>query len=165
MAELVARLSYDGRFRHVRDVRYFAWRYRSPLHEYRFIYAESERGLEGYAVLGRGVSDLANLRRINIADCEATSPGAYRELLSFALQACHPAEIVTWTATLSDERVASLRELGFGAVDADQTARGLPSILVWPVGEDPSDAEMRIGQRSLLELGNWDLRMAYTGHT
>ena len=46
MAELVARLPYDGRIRHVRDARYLAWRYRNPLRDYRFLYRDGA-GLAG----------------------------------------------------------------------------------------------------------------------
>src|SRR5262249_10682368 len=49
MARLVARLGYDGRIRHVRDAEYFAWRFRNPLHEYRFLYAGGS-DLDGYLV-------------------------------------------------------------------------------------------------------------------
>lgn len=162
MARLIADLPYDGRIRQLRDEPYFAWRYRNPLHEYRFIYAESTHGIEGYAVLGRGLSDLANRRRINIADCEARTPEAYSGLLRFVIHHGSPTDLVTWTATLGSDRLESLRSCGFAAVDQEQTSRGLPSVLVWPVGDE---GDIRFGERSLLDLESWDLRMAYTSHT
>lgn len=50
MAELVARLGYDGRIRHVQDEPYFAWRFQNPRSNYRFLFWDDAR-LEGYLVL------------------------------------------------------------------------------------------------------------------
>ena len=38
MAELVKRLAYDGRLRHIRDKEYFSWRFKNPFKDYRFIF-------------------------------------------------------------------------------------------------------------------------------
>jgi hypothetical protein len=70
MAELVARRPWDGRIRHLRDAEYFAWRFRDPLHDYRFLYWD-DGGLRGYPVLQRYVSDRADHGCVNIADVAA----------------------------------------------------------------------------------------------
>jgi hypothetical protein len=49
-ADVVAQLGPDGRLRHVRDETYLLWRYRDPLHEYRFLVQGADR-LRGYLVL------------------------------------------------------------------------------------------------------------------
>lgn len=162
MASLVAALGYDGRFRQLRDADYFAWRYASPLHDYRFLYADTAAGLAGYVVLERSLSDRANQRRINIADWEADSPALSQRLLDAAIRWARCPELVSWTRTLGDARASSLARTGFRPVDAEQTARGLPSVLVWPIDNSQPDSELAAGGRSLLELDNWDLRMSDT---
>ena len=160
MARLVARLPYDGRFRMVRDERFFTWRYTCPLHDYRFLYATDPDGLAGFLVLERGVSERANSTRVNIADWEARTPEVLERLLVAALDWLRPEELVCWTGTLAPERITCLNRLGFEPVDQEQTARGLPCVLVWPLTSESES--LRIGGRSLLDLANWDLRMAYT---
>lgn len=162
MAALIAGSNHDGRFRQVRDASYFAWRYRNPLHAYRFIYADSPDGLAGYLILERSLSDRANQRRVTIADWEARSDDVLTELLRAAIHWGRPAELVSWTQTLGMARVDCLRHHGFSAVDSEQTARGLPSILVWDVDDTGDDSSFDAGGRSLLNLANWDLRMADT---
>jgi acyl carrier protein len=158
LSALVARLPHDGRFRMVRDERFFEWRYASPLHEYRFLYLDDDSGLAGYLVLERNVSDLANSTRVNIADWEGRTPETLEKLLVGALERARPEELVCWSGTLGAARIACLEKAGFRAIDHQQTARGLPSILVWPLqGDAPY-----VGGRSLLDLANWDLRMTYT---
>lgn len=160
MARLVARLPYDGRFRMVRDERFFTWRYTCPLHDYRFLYATDPDGLAGFLVLERGVSERANSTRVNIADWEARTPEVLERLLVTALDWLRPEELVCWTGTLAPERITCLNRLGFEPVDQEQTARGLPCVLVWPLTSESES--LQIGGRSLLDLASWDLRMAYT---
>ena len=52
MAGLIAGLSWDGRMRHVRNADYLTWRFRNPLHEYRFLFWDDD-ALRGYLVLQR----------------------------------------------------------------------------------------------------------------
>lgn len=162
MAALIEGSNHDGGFRQVRNASYFAWRYRNPLHAYRYIYADSPDGLAGYLILERALSDRANQRRVNIADWEARSDDVLTELLRAAIRWGRPAELVSWTQTLGKARVECLQQHGFSAIDAEQTARGLPSVLVWPIDNAQHDSELAAGGRSLLNLADWDLRMADT---
>ncbi|MCW5569848.1 MAG: hypothetical protein KIT78_02030 [Steroidobacteraceae bacterium] len=50
------------------------------------------------------------------------------------------------------------------AIDAEQTRRGLPSILVWPVDPEVDPHRLSLGGRSWLDLANWDLRLADTSY-
>jgi hypothetical protein len=165
MAQLVAATANDGRIREVRSEQYLQWRFRNPLHEYRFVFAEDAAGLAGYLVLERSRSELANQRRVHIADWEAKAPAALQCLLSAVLECGRPAEIVIWTATLGPERQALLEQHGFAPTDLEQAARGLPSVLVWPVEARADAARLQLGGRSLLDLANWDLRMLSTSLT
>ena len=97
----------------VRDERYFQWRFACPLHEYRFLFAQGSNGLDGYIVLERSRSDLANGTRINIADWEGATPGVLQQLLLRALEWARPEELVTWIETLGPARVRCLLDNGF----------------------------------------------------
>ncbi|MGQ0384099.1 MAG: hypothetical protein ACT4UP_05355 [Gammaproteobacteria bacterium] len=162
MAELIERLGHDGRIRQRRDGAWFAWRYQSPLHEYRFLFAEGARGLAGYLVLERPLSELANPRRIHIAEWEADSPALLDALLDAALNRLRAPEVVAWTRTAGTDRQRALQEAGFAPVDPEQTARGLPSFLVWPLAGSAGPDVQALGGRSLLDLGDWDVRIADT---
>lgn len=159
MARLVATLGHDGRIRQVRDERYLQWRFRNPLHQYCFLYAERAGQLIGYLVLERAATERGNPRRIHVADWEASSAATLEQLLAHAVLHGSPAELVTWTATLGSARTACLARHGFAPTDIDQAARGLPSIMVWPVDTQAPEEQLQLGARNLLQLDNWDLRM------
>ena len=126
----------------------------------------AERGgrLCGFLVIERSLSDLGNVRRSHIVDWEADSAEVCTDLLGFVLDVGRPAELVTWQESGGASERSALEEAGFRPIDAEQTKRGLPSILVWPV--DPADDPQRLclGGRSLLDLANWDLRLADTSY-
>jgi len=164
MAELVATLPCDGRIRRVRDVRYFAWRYANPLHEYRCVYAERNGRLCGFLVVERALSDLANLRRCHIADWDADTAEVSADLLRFVLEVGRPVELVAWRESGGVAERNALESSGFRPIDAEQTKRGLPSILVWPVDPAADPQRLCLGGRSLLDLANWDLRLADTSY-
>lgn len=164
MAALVASLPWDGRIRRRRDAPYLAWRYRNPLHEYRFAYAVRRGRLCGYLVVERARSDLANRRRAHIVEWEAESPEVQADLLREVVEKGQPAELVTWQESAGEMGSRILRESGFHPVDASHTARGAPGILVWPVRLPPEPAALRLAGRALDDLSNWDIRIADTSY-
>jgi hypothetical protein len=157
MAALVAASPYDGRIRHVRDARYIDWRYRNPLHDYRFLYLRDGAALLGYLVLGRALSDYGNGLRVNVVDWEARDDVLAEALLDAALRYGRFAELAAWSATLPEARRRSLLRAGLSPCDREQTERGLPSILIRAV----TGAAQPVG-RDVLSLVNWDLRMVNT---
>jgi hypothetical protein len=163
-AEFIGRLPDDGRIRRVRDAGYLAWRFANPLHDYRCVRAERDGHLRGYLIVERALSDLANPRRCHIADWEADTPETHAELLRFVLDAGRPPELVTWQEACDPGARLALTENGFLPIDAAQRASGLPSILVWPVRADAGPRPLAIGSRSLLDLRNWNLRLADTSY-
>ncbi|MGE5278009.1 MAG: GNAT family N-acetyltransferase [Acidobacteriota bacterium] len=163
MADLVARLPFDGRVRHVRDARYFSWRFRNPTRDYRFLFWEGER-LEGYLVLGTPLADPRPTGRVNIVDWEARDESVREDLLRAALAEGVFPELVTWTATLGPDPRRLLQESGFEPVDAHRTARGIPCILVRPIRQEEPGQEWIVSGRRLLDMANWDLRMIYSMH-
>lgn len=159
MSDLVRRLGHDGRIRQVRDEIYFRWRFENPLAEYRFLYWEEAERLEGYLVLHRGVSDLGDWYRVKIADLEASSRPIRAELLRSAVDHGRFPELVAWAASLAETEAELLRSHGFAPVDAHETTRGCPCILVRPVRDTPPGADWLLGGRRLLDLNDWDVRL------
>jgi GNAT superfamily N-acetyltransferase len=163
MAELVRRLPYDGRIRHVRDAPYLAWRFRKPTGEYRFVYWGGER-LEGYLVLQTHRAIRHWPGRVHIVDWEARDERMRAELLHAAMSCGRFAELVTWTATSTPGVRGLLQDAGFQPVDAEKTARGIPCLLVRPIDQKRLAEDWVIAGRRLLDLSNWDLRLIYSMH-
>lgn len=160
MAELIAALPYDGRIRHVRDEAFLAWRFRNPLHEYRFLFA-GDGALDGYLALQRSVVQATN-PRVSIVDCEARDDDTRCALLDAAIRLGHFSELATWLATLDHGFVSHLEKRGFRPVDPNLTIHGVPCVLVrWTDGERPPETWTAHGV-DLLDLDNWDLRKIYT---
>jgi GNAT superfamily N-acetyltransferase len=161
MAALVEELGYDGRVRHVRDAQYFAWRFRNPLREYRFLYAGGSR-LTGYLVLHRSVSNRDATSPIHLADWEASSSAVAEALLDAALQSGQFPAIVTWGAALPAGTRALLESKGFQPIQRARAARGTYCGLVRPLRSGIPPAQWTLGGRNLLDPGSWDLRMLYS---
>lgn len=160
MADLVARLPWGGGIRHVRDADYLAWRFRNPLHEYRFLFWD-DGGLQGYLVLQRYLSECADQGCVNIADWEAADEHIRSGLLEAALTWGHFARLHAWTVGLSDAIHARLRDHGFVRAEAAvRTQSGGP--LVCRLGEAEPDTPWKLGGRDLLHIADWDLRMLYS---
>jgi hypothetical protein len=158
---LVATLPQDDRIRQRRDEAFFAWRYRNPLHAYRFIVARRDGRITGYLVLQRGLSAYADARRINLVDWACESDEVLAALIETAQRVGGITDLVTWRC--SDAGTAAVFErLGFLPADLHQAQRGLPCILVRAVQQTLAANGLRLGARPLLDLPNWDLRMAYT---
>ena len=161
MADLVERLGHDGRVRHVRDREYLRWRFQNPFSEYRFLYCGEAR-LQGYLVLNRKNSPLADGTRVHIADLVASDDHVRAELLATAITAGRFPELVTWTSSLSDEELRLLKKLGFAPVDPEVTSRGCPCILVRALRDDLPETEWALGGRPLLDAKSWDWRLLYS---
>jgi hypothetical protein len=161
MAGLVERLGHDGRIRYRRDREYLDWRFRDPSKEYRFLYWD-ESQLEGYLVLSKRVTDLGRWQRVYVSDLEATHTSIRTALLSAAMSWGRFPELVTWTASLSDEEIRVLRDQGFAPVDPADTVRGCPCILVRPLGTDARSSEWLLGGRKITDISNWDVRVLYS---
>lgn len=161
MAELVARLGGDGRIRHVRDIEYFAWRFRNPLHSYRFLFSGTDR-LDGYLVLQRSLSNVAYPTRVNIVDWEAVNDRVCADLLHAAVGWGQFPDLRCWTATLPQETVKLLQAQGFRAVSDEGIAARVTSVLVRPVRDELLETDWQLAGRRLLDMNNWDLRMLYS---
>jgi hypothetical protein len=152
MADLVRRLGHDGRIRHVRDAEYLAWRYASPRHEYRFLFAGSEP-LQGYLALQAVRHD--ERRPVAIVDWEAETPAIRQALLRAALERGRFADLRAWTVSLPDDARALLAAAGFVPADHGPLVREGPHLLVHPLGAGAADAR-------LLDRAAWDMRMLYS---
>lgn len=161
MGALIARLPWDGRIRHVRDAEYFAWRFRNPLREYRFLFWD-DGGLQGYLVLQRSLSDRTDQERVNIADWEAADERIRANLLHAALRWGRFAQLHAWTTGASAPARTLLRDCGFVAsAPRDLRARS-SGLLVRRLGDARPDEGWMLGSRDLSNIADWDLRMLYS---
>ena len=71
-------------------------------------------------------------------------------------------ELVTWTASLSEDERSGLASLGFTAVDPEDAARGCPCVLVRAANGGPSTSEWVIEGRPVLDSRSWDVRVLYS---
>jgi hypothetical protein len=161
MANLVGRIGYDGRLRHVRDTRYFEWRFHNPMREYRFLYIGDDV-LDGYLVLSKAIG-LAESSRVCISDVESINSSVQAALLKAAAVAAGAfSELVTWSATVNSEMRSQLRAIGFRPFVWDRAFLGLPCFLVRPIDDERLDEDWCLGQSQLLNLNNWDIRMLHS---
>lgn len=166
MAALVARLPGDARIRHVRDSRYFAWRFGNPLSRYRFLYWTGA-ALEGYLVLQTAARRPAGV--VSVLDWEAPDPEVRAALLHAALAWGRFAEVAIWADSLPPESRAVLREAGFVLVpraaslgQAHRMQVPRPTVLVRALGPAAAAREWTLSGLSVLDLAAWDLRMLYS---
>ncbi len=154
LAELVERIGHNGRIRHVRDSEYFRWRFRNPASRYRFLLWKERARLEGYLVLQSSV--LSDSRQINVVDWQASSGEVRAELLRAAVRSCRFEDLTIWSATLSEDARALLRDAGFRRIVEVSVPR---RILVRSVQDELPGEQWVVGGRRLLDLADWDLRM------
>lgn len=159
MSELVARLGHDGRIRHRRDREYLAWRLRNPLASYRFVYCDGDR-LEGYLVLCAPDTS-ADVPRVKLVDLEASDPAVRAELLRAVIELGRFPELFVWGVCLPPDARSLLADRGFRPVGLDRRAREAPRLLVKSVAQQHPECPWALGDRTLTELTDWDLRMLY----
>lgn len=169
MAELVERIGNDGRIRHVRDQQYFEWRFQNPLSAYRFLYWQGAR-LEGYLVLRTSVYPHRFAEGISIVDWEAANLQVWADLLQAAVLWGNFNKLMIWSANLPAEAKSVLQSAGFElSGEAKSLGRSYRAgadrtgVLVRPVREEMlAETDWVLGDRRLLNLGDWNLRMIYS---
>lgn len=156
MTEIVERINYDGRMRHVRDHQYFEWRYLNPLSRYRFLFWEDIKP-EGYLVLQ--TSRYGTLGQVRIVDLEVTNTKVLRDLLYAIMHWGKFEDLNIWSATLPDETKTVLRNSGFGQPEETNDLEwGHTGLKIRAVDNDLHDADWVLANRRLLDMGAWDLR-------
>jgi hypothetical protein len=159
MAMLASSQGNDGLIRHVRDQRFYAWRFRNPLCEYRFLFMR-RTGLEGYLVLQRGINNNSN--SVCIVDWEATNVKVLAELLQAVIHRGGFRSISIWSTTLSNDIKKMLVNHGFYAAKEHDSLGSdvyFPPVLVKPLRATNG---LLMGRRDLLDMSNWDLRAIYS---
>jgi GNAT superfamily N-acetyltransferase len=159
MAALIERLGHDGRIRHVRDAEWIDWRYRHPLHEYRFLIHETADTMDGFLALRRFVNERPSGRG-HIVDWEASNDTIAGMLLDRAVHWGEFPVLGAWMATMSPSRRRMLEEMGFVPADHVRRARGLPGLLI--TATDGDGAGFLLNGCPMLEQDQWDLRMIYS---
>ena len=160
MAALVEALGHDGRIRHVRDVAWLDWRYRHPVHDYRFLCHESGGTMDGYLVVTRYL-DGRFMGRAQLVDWEAADEAVAAALLDSVVRWAEFPVLSAWNATLTPARRRLLEERGFVPAEPERRKRGIPSLLVTAPGKSDGNGWMLNGC-PMLEQDQWDLRMIYS---
>jgi len=159
MYGLAKRLSGHNGLRHKVDPQYFAWRFRSPLANYRFLLSTNDR-LEGYLVLETS----ANRSKfwVGVVDWAAANSQVLADLLKTAIHWGQFAELRIWSSTLSEEERAVLLAIGFCDLKEPSIKESLPTILVTSTNPDTPPKDWVLDHSPLLELSNWNLRMIHS---
>ena len=161
MAGVVRRIGHDGRIRHVRDESYFDWRFRNPLHDYRFFYV-GEPELDGYMILKRAI-DLGGANpRVCVVDLEAVDDRTRDALLECLTRHDLFEELFVWSATLSGKALDVLSGAGFAATSQRHPAPAMPKVLVRATDATRLAEDWRVEGMRLLETASWDMRMLYS---
>ena len=161
MAELIQRIKHDGRIRHVRDEQYLKWRYMNPLHEYRFVYAGEPR-LDGYLVLKRNISDLADSSEVSIVDWEAINTDLLEKLLQSVLLGGKFNRVVAWEANLSNDFRKILGKYDFKLELQKGVLQQRPALILRSIRDNHDQSRQSIAGRHLLDFSDWDIRMIYS---
>lgn len=158
MANLIARLPWDGRLRHLRESRYLAWRFDDPLSEYRFLYWD-HGGLQGYLILQHKPEMGTEPPVVHIADWEAADDRVRADLLSAALSRGRFPHVEAWTFGADESANPLLRDQGFEPLTPGDVRTRSKSLLVRRLSAAASG--WRCGGRNLLDIADWDLRRLY----
>ncbi len=162
MADLIRRIESDGRIRHVRDQRYFGWRFQDPLCQFRFLYWGPSR-LEGYLILETTGPSLHGIHsRIKISDWEATNVQVFEDLLEAAIRLGEFDEISTWGRAVPGPARNVLDQAGFQPLKVtDGESQYGPTVLVRPTVDERNPAQWSLAGGRLLDAACWDVRPIY----
>ena len=160
MVGLIERIGHDGRIRHVRDASWLDWRYRHPVHEYRFLRHESGGTLDGYLVVMRYRHGRYK-GQAHIVDWEAADDRVAAALLDTVVRWGEFPVLGAWLATASPSRRQMLEAHGFLPGDHKRRARGIPGLIITAPAGSKENGWMLNGC-PMLDQRQWDLRMIYS---
>ena len=164
MAALVAIRPGGAPIRSVRDESFFEWRFRNPRAAYRFLYWD-DTDLRGYLTLAAGLSYEADrlYPTVRILDWEAGNAEIESELLATALAWGRFSSLETWSAGLSEHAGELLEGYGFRPSHKDPSFSDPGAhLLVRPTRSPATEVDWVANGVELLEMGNWELRPAYS---
>ena len=160
MATLASSVGHKGGIRHLRDDRFFEWRYRNPFAEYRFVFWKGEATAGGYLVLGSPIGRSWTY----IADWEATDLEVFHRLLQSVTVWSNPRhDLEIWSPTLTPEQMAALARIGFE--ESPPLSRYSGRLLLKSLTGGETAAEEPSLLDRLADLQNWDLREIYSDAT
>jgi GNAT superfamily N-acetyltransferase len=154
MGELVLRCGDKSRIHLVRDAAFYQWRFMNPACDYRFIFFEDSRSLEGFLVLQSPKAG----GWTTIIDWEASTPAIWTELVAAAIKSNAKQLKITSTA-FTDGQIQSLQSLGFEPlVEPDSTDNPAPGMLLH-ISSDHDADDPDVGGLRVLDANSWDIRM------
>ena len=163
MAELANASAIPGLIRHIRDLKFFNWRYSNSQMDYRFIYWRDTK-LRGFLVLQkkRGSADY-----VRIADWEAENEEILKCLFNVAIKFGKLTPLSIWSSALSEDMVSFLCDSGFVLTDESRGVEGYsPGLLIKSLGDDgadsTADSNWEVSGRRIDDIANWDLRPIYS---
>jgi GNAT superfamily N-acetyltransferase len=174
MSDLVSHLRWDGRIRHVRNERYFSWRFRNPRSEYKFLYWIGDT-LEGYAVIQGPRITPARLTALleadpdfslarcthSILDWESSSSEVRDQLLAATISQFGGSNLEIAAAMFSVEGVKTFESAGFYPNDSPKRGGYIPGLLVKDLQRAGFEDAAVGWDRSPMRLENWDFRTIY----
>ncbi len=100
---------------------------------------------------------------VDDGDWQGTSDDAMAELLRTLVEAGGFEKLVIWTASLPAAAKESLWAAGFQPLE-EATERSVqsPVPIIRKLGGEKDPATWRVGDRSALNIANWDLRAIYS---
>ena len=159
MGELASAVAIPGLIRHVPEPAYFAWRYKNPQMDYRFLIWRNTK-LQGFLVLQK---QRGNTPKVCIIDWEATSAEVVKRLIRAVLEFGQFASLSIWSATLPDEMGSFLNDCGFARYDESLGVPGYsPGLLIKSLDDNPPDGPWEVSGHCIDDFANWDIRSVYS---
>ena len=119
MSELVSHCCSKSATRHVRDARFYRWRFADPRSVYRFIFCEQGGSMAGFLVLHQFPSG----GWTTVVDWEASTHAAWCQLLEAAMESkVHNLRITA--PAFSEEQTQALLRMGFASAREGRAAVG-----------------------------------------
>jgi len=159
MYGLAACLSGPNGLSHKIDPQYFAWRFRNPLANYRFVLSTSDQ-LEGYLVLQSSVHQMRSW--VGVVDWAAANKQVLTDLLNATIHWGEFAELRIWSNTLSEEERAVFLAAGFYDLKEPSIKESMTTILVTSTNPEIPPRDWVLDDGPLLEFSQWNVRMIYS---
>jgi GNAT superfamily N-acetyltransferase len=154
MGELGLRCGDKSRIHLIRDATFYRWRFMNPASDYRFIFYEGSRSLEGFLVLQSAKVG----GWTTIIDWETSTPAMWTKLINAAVKS-NPKCLRITSTMFTEGQVQPLQNLGFEPlVEPGNTDIPDPGMLLHLSSGNDVDGPRFDGLR-VLDANSWDIRI------